>query len=83
MAWIVPVADTASLADRPIVSTPTAPWTPISAWPEKRFNELKVGDVVTFRYCESAVVAVTKPGRASAWWVTCSPRIVAAWISAS
>lgn len=39
----------------------------VSAGPEvQRFNELKVGDVVTFRYYESAVVAVTKPGQASA-----------------
>jgi hypothetical protein len=39
----------------------------IAAGPEvQRFNELKVGDIVTFRYYESAVVAVTKPGQASA-----------------
>jgi Cu/Ag efflux protein CusF len=39
----------------------------ISAGPEvQRFNELKVGDVVSFSYVESVVVAVTKPGSASA-----------------
>lgn len=35
----------------------------IVAGPEvKRFNELKVGDVVTFRYYESVVYAIQKPG---------------------
>ncbi len=39
----------------------------VAAGPEvKRFNELKVGDVVTFRYYESAVIAVAKPGKAAA-----------------
>jgi hypothetical protein len=38
----------------------------IYAGPEvKRFNELKVGDVVTFRYYESMVIAVAKPGQAT------------------
>jgi hypothetical protein len=35
----------------------------IVAGPEvKRFSELKVGDVVTFRYYESVVYAIQKPG---------------------
>ena len=35
----------------------------IVAGPEvKRFNELKVGDIVTFRYYESVVYAIQKPG---------------------
>jgi Cu/Ag efflux protein CusF len=35
----------------------------ISAGPEvKRFNELKVGDKVTFRYYESVVYAIQQPG---------------------
>ena len=35
----------------------------IAAGPEvKRFGELKVGDVVTFRYYESVVYAIQKPG---------------------
>lgn len=31
----------------------------------KRFSELKVGDTVTFRYYESVILAVRKPGQAS------------------
>lgn len=35
----------------------------VVAGPEiKRFNELKVGDIVTFRYYESVVYAIQKPG---------------------
>ena len=35
----------------------------IYAGPEvKRFSELKVGDIVTFRYHESVVYAIQKPG---------------------
>jgi Cu/Ag efflux protein CusF len=39
----------------------------IYAGPEvKRFNELKVGDKVTFRYTESVVFKIRKPGEAAA-----------------
>ena len=38
----------------------------VTAGPEvRRFDELKVGDKVTFRYQEAAVVQVKKPGEAS------------------
>ncbi len=38
----------------------------VSAGPEvRRFDELKVGDKVTFQYQEAAVVQVKKPGEAS------------------
>ena len=39
----------------------------IYAGPEvKRFDELKVGDTVTFRYYESVAVHIRKPGQAAA-----------------
>ena len=41
------------------------------AGPEvKRFNELKVGDAVTFRYYESVVYRIQKPGSAAAFSAT-------------
>jgi len=49
----------------------------IYAGPEvKRFDELKVGDKVTFRYTASVVVKVAKPGEPLAAASTESPAIV-------
>jgi Cu/Ag efflux protein CusF len=47
------------------------------ATPEvKRFDELKPGDTVTFRYEESIVYKVRKPGKAASAPVSAEPKIV-------
>jgi Cu/Ag efflux protein CusF len=49
----------------------------IYAGPEvKRFDELKVGDTVTFRYYESIAYQIHKPGQASSAPATGDPKIV-------
>ncbi len=42
----------------------------------KRFDELKVGDTVTFRYYESMVFAIRKPGQPSGLPQTGEPKLV-------
>jgi len=42
----------------------------------KRFDELKVGDTVTFRYYESIAYAIRKPGQAGAPATTGEPKVV-------
>ncbi|HET7294823.1 MAG TPA: hypothetical protein VFM88_20540 [Vicinamibacteria bacterium] len=42
----------------------------------KRFDELKVGDTVTFRYYESTVFAIRKPGQPSASATPTGPKLV-------
>ena len=49
----------------------------IYAGPEvKRFDELKVGDTVSFRYYESMAYTIRKPGQAAAAPVSEDPKIV-------
>ena len=49
----------------------------IHAGPEfKRFDELKVGDTVTFRYYESTVFQIRKPGQASGLPAETGPKVV-------
>jgi Cu/Ag efflux protein CusF len=49
----------------------------LQAGPEiKRFDELKVGDTVTFRYHESVVYKIRKPGEAPAGSGTEGPTVV-------
>ena len=43
----------------------------------KRFDELKVGDTVTFRYHESVVYAIRKPGQPSGLPAETGPKAVA------
>ena len=42
----------------------------------KRFDELKVGDTVTFRYYESVAYQVRKPGQPSGLPTTVDPKVV-------
>ena len=49
----------------------------IYAGPEvKRFDELKVGDTITFRYYESMAYVIRKPGQAASAPVSDDPKIV-------
>jgi hypothetical protein len=49
----------------------------ISCGPEvKRFDELKVGDTVAFRYYESIAYAIRKPGQPSALPAETGPKVV-------
>jgi Cu/Ag efflux protein CusF len=43
----------------------------------KRFDELKVGDTITFRYYESVVYAIRKPGQPSGLPAETGPKAVA------
>jgi Cu/Ag efflux protein CusF len=48
----------------------------LSAGPEiKRFDELKVGDTITFRYVESVLAAIQKPGQAPKAKASDEPKI--------